>query len=197
MWIETGRTVKRRVLSLPFSSSYLQTVFVESHLAEYMYRNGHIGVSLLVFAPVGYWLVTVGEPEIALLTGALMVWLAMLPDIDHRLPVIEHRGVTHSLVFAVLVGGVFAAIGAVLSGAFSVAGVGLTTFGFLLGFLIVFAHLLGDTLTYAGVNYLWPFSRTFSFSLTRADNTAANYGLLGTGVLVTALWMGMAFGISV
>lgn len=160
-----------------------------------MYRNGHIGVSLLVFAPVGYWLVTVGEPEIALLTGAVMIWLAMLPDIDHRLPILEHRGVTHSLAFAVLVGGVFAAAGAVLSGAFSVAGVGLVTFGFLLGFLIVFAHLLGDTLTYAGVNYFWPLSRTFSFSLTRADNPVANYGFLGLGVLVTVLWMSVAFGI--
>lgn len=159
-----------------------------------MYRKGHIGVSLLVFAPVGYWLVSVGEPETALLTGAVMLWLAMLPDIDHRLPVIEHRGLTHSLLFAVLIGGLFALAGVVLEGAFSVAGVSLITFGFLLGFLTVFAHLLGDTLTYAGVNYLWPLQRTFSFSLTRADNMAVNYGLFGLGIVVTVARAAVAFG---
>ncbi len=160
-----------------------------------MYRKGHIGVSLLVFAPVGYWLVTVGEPEVALLTGAVMLWLAMLPDIDHRLPIIEHRGPTHSLLFAILVGGVFAGVGSLLEGAFSVAGVDLLTFGFLLGFLTVVAHLLGDTLTYAGVNYLWPLKGTFSVSLTRADNPAANYGLFALGIVVTAVWAVAAFGV--
>lgn len=159
-----------------------------------MYRNGHIGVSLLVFAPVGYWLVSVGEPEIALVTGVLMVWLAMLPDIDHRLPVVEHRGITHSLLFATVVGGAFAAVGWLLSGTFTVAGIGLTTVGFLLGFLIVFAHLIGDTLTYAGVAYLWPWQRTFSLAVTEADSTVANYGLLAGGVGVTLLWVGIAVG---
>jgi len=127
-----------------------------------MYRKGHLGVSLLVFAPVGYWLVTVGEPEMAMLTGAVMCWLAMLPDIDHRLPMIEHRGVTHSLLFVGLVGGVFGAAGVALSGAFSVAGVGLATFGFLLGVLTVGAHLLGDALTPAGVPLLWRFHGAFA-----------------------------------
>lgn len=160
-----------------------------------MYRRGHLGVTLLVFAPVGYWLVDLGEPAVALLTGVVMLWLAMLPDVDHRLPVIEHRGPTHSLLFAVLVGGVFAGVGTLLGGAFSVAGVDLRTFGFLLGSLAVFAHLLGDTLTYAGVNYLWPLPRTFSFSLTRADNTAANLGLFGAGVVATGVWTALAFGV--
>lgn len=160
-----------------------------------MYRKGHLGVSLLVFAPVGYWLVTVGEPEMAMLTGAVMCWLAMLPDIDHRLPMIEHRGVTHSLLFVGLVGGVFGAAGVALSGAFSVAGVGLATFGFLLGVLTVGAHLLGDALTPAGVPLLWPFPRSYSLSLTRADNTLANYGLFVSGIVVTGGWAVVAFGL--
>ena len=160
-----------------------------------MYRKGHLGVSLLVFAPVGSWLVGAGEPAVALLTGGVMLWLAMLPDIDHRLPVIEHRGPTHSLAFAALVGAGFAGVGVDLEGSFSVAGVGLPTFGFLLGFLTVFAHLLGDTLTYAGVNYLWPLPRTFSFSLTRADNATANYGLFVAGIVVAAGSMALSFGV--
>jgi inner membrane protein len=160
-----------------------------------MYRKGHLGVSLLVFAPVGYWLVTVGEPEAALLTGAVMCWLAMLPDIDHRLPVIEHRGVTHSLLFAALVGGLFGAVGTVLAGLFSVAGMSLGVFGVLLGVLVVGAHLVGDALTPAGVPLLWPLPRSYSLSVTRADNTLANYAFFVSGIAVTGVWVVVAAGL--
>ena len=47
-----------------------------------------------------YLLVAVGQPLAALLTGGAMLWLAMLPDVDHRVPGIPHRGPTHSLLFA-------------------------------------------------------------------------------------------------
>ncbi|MFC7041867.1 metal-dependent hydrolase [Halonotius sp. GCM10025705] len=160
-----------------------------------MYRKGHLGVSLLVFAPVGYWLVSVGEPEAAMLTGVVLLWFAMLPDIDHRLPVIEHRGVTHSLVFAGLVGGLFAVVGVALGDVFRVAGLGLGTFGFLLGFLTVGAHLVGDALTPAGIPLLWPLPRTYSLSVTRADNTLANYGLFGLGIAVTGGWVLVVLGV--
>jgi inner membrane protein len=159
-----------------------------------VYRKGHLGVSLLAFAPVGYRFVALGEPEIALLTGAVMCWFAMLPDVDHRLPVIEHRGVTHSLLFAALVGGLFGAAGVALGGAFSVAGVSLGVSGFLLGVLTVGAHLLGDMLTPAGVPLLWPLPRTYSLSITRADNTVANYGLFACGIIVTGGWAAVAVG---
>lgn len=161
-----------------------------------MYRKGHLGVSLLVFAPVGYWLVTTGDPEAALLTGAVMCWLAMLPDVDHRLPVIEHRGVTHSLLFTVLVGGLFGAVGTVLAGAFSVAGMNLGVFGFLLGVLVVGAHLVGDVLTPAGVPLLWPLPQSYLLSVTRADNTLANYGCFILGIAVTGVWAVAAFGLA-
>ncbi|ERH06477.1 MAG: putative membrane-bound metal-dependent hydrolase [Halonotius sp. J07HN4] len=169
-----------------------------------MYREGHLGVSLLVFAPVGYWLTTVGNPEAALVTGVIMCWLAMLPDIDHRLPVITHRGVTHSLLFAGVVGSVFGAVGAVLTDAFGVAGVDVSMFGVggadlgtsgvVLGVLTVGAHLLGDALTPAGVPLLWPFGRSYSLSVTRADSTLANYALFGGGIVVTGGWAIVAFG---
>ena len=162
-----------------------------------MYRKGHLGVSLLVFAPVGYTLSTLGYPALAALTGGVMLWFAMLPDVDHRLPVIEHRGPTHSLAFAALIGGVGAAIGLAAE---SVLGVGLPlplpAVGFAVGALTVLAHLLGDTLTPMGVNYFWPVStRSVSLSLTRADNRWANSGLFGLGLLVTAGWVAVVSGV--
>jgi len=162
-----------------------------------MYRKGHLGVSLLVFAPVGYTLVTLGFPVVAAMTGGVMLWFAMLPDIDHRLPMIDHRGPTHSLAFAALIGGVGATLG-VAAG--SVTGVDLPlplpVVGFGIGALTVLAHLLGDTLTPMGVNYLWPVpAQPVSLSLTRADNRWANSGLFGLGLLVTAGWVAVVSGV--
>lgn len=162
-----------------------------------MYRKGHLGVSLLVFAPVGYALSTLGYPAVAALTGGVMLWFAMLPDVDHRLPMIDHRGPTHSLAFAALVGGAGAAIGVAAE---SILGIGpplpLPAVGFAVGALTVLAHLVGDTLTPMGVNYFWPVStRSVSLSLTRADNRWANSGLFGLGLLVTAGWVAVVSGV--
>ncbi|SDY27975.1 inner membrane protein [Halobellus clavatus] len=159
-----------------------------------VYRKGHYGVSLLVFAPIAFVLLSFEQVDLAVITGAVMLWLAMLPDVDHRVPGIAHRGPTHSLAFAALVGAAFGGAGVVLSGALGdpltgvafVGGVSVGVLGFSIGALTVVAHLLGDALTPAGVNFLWPLSgRTYSLSLWTADNTVANYGLFAVGIFAT------------
>ena len=161
-----------------------------------MFKQGHLGVSMLVFGPVGYVLVARGAPVLAATVGFAMVWFTMLPDIDHRLP-IEHRGPTHSLLFAALIGGVGWAVGTALDTVVGpVVGMPLSTVGFGIGALTVGAHLIGDTLTPAGVPYLWPLSgRTFSLSLVGAGSRVANAGLFGAGLLVTAGWVAVALGV--
>lgn len=155
-----------------------------------MYRTGHYGVSLLVFAPVGAALVAAGRPVVAAVTGATMLWLAGLPDLDHRVPGLAHRGVTHTLAFALLVGLVFAGLGVAVGGRAGVA-VAPTTLGaagLALGLLTVGAHLLGDLLTPMGVALLWPLSdRRFSLDVTPADSRLWNYGLFAAGLFVTAV----------
>ncbi|MFB6089495.1 MAG: metal-dependent hydrolase [Halobellus sp.] len=160
-----------------------------------MYRKGHYGVSLLVFAPVAFVLLALDRGGLAVVTGGAMLWLAMLPDLDHRIPGIPHRGPTHSLLFAGLVGAVFAIVGVALSDAVGgslstvavAGGVSIAVLGFAVGALAVVAHLVGDALTPAGVNFLWPLSgRTYSLGLWRADNAIANYGLFAVGVFATA-----------
>jgi len=162
-----------------------------------MYQKGHYGVSLLVFAPIAFVLLVVDRADLAVVIGAAMLSLAMLPDVDHRIPGIPHRGPTHSFAFAALTGGVFGAVGIAvqttvdtgnaLDVATVVGGVSLAAGGFALGALVVVAHLLGDALTPAGVNFLWPLStRTYTLGLWRADNAIANYGLFAAGVFATA-----------
>ena len=159
-----------------------------------MYRPGHYGVSLVVFAPFGFALVVAGNPGLAAVTGGVMLWLAMLPDIDLRIPGLRHRGPTHTLVFALVVGTAFACLGVVIPHELDpVVQLGLGVFGFVVGVLSVLAHLAADLLTPAGVQLLWPVSqRRYTLGLVRADSPIANYALLVTGVVVAGAALGAA-----
>ncbi|MFB6167495.1 MAG: metal-dependent hydrolase [Haloferacaceae archaeon] len=152
-----------------------------------MYRTGHYGVSLLAYAPVGLALVLAGRPAVAVAAGAGVLWLARLPDVDHRLPGVPHRGPTHSLAFAALVGAALG--GAALVGSRALGFVnptGLAALAAAVGVFGVCAHLLGDVLTPAGVRLFWPVGPEFSVSLTTADSTRWNYGLFALGLGATA-----------
>jgi len=104
-----------------------------------------------------------------------------------------HRGVTHTLAFALAIGAVLA--GAVL--AFSQAGSSplpqedaatSVAFAFAVGTFGILAHLAGDVLTPMGVPLLWPFSsRKYTISLTRADSTFWNATFFALGVFATAV----------
>ncbi|MGM0591073.1 MAG: metal-dependent hydrolase [Halobacteriota archaeon] len=155
-----------------------------------MFRLGHYGVSLLAFAPVGFVLLVAGEGELAFVAGVVMLWLAMLPDLDHRIPGISHRGPTHTLAFALLVGATFGVVGAAMGGLVETT-IPLSAFGAFVGTVAILAHLFGDLLTPMGVALFWPLSsRRYSLRIARADNTVANYGLFALGIFVSAgaLW---------
>lgn len=158
-----------------------------------VYRTGHLGIALFVTATVGSLLVAAGAPSGALLTGLVLVSLATVPDVDHHLPLITHRGPTHSLLFAVLVGGALGGGGRLLirfggsnlsslllplDGVF---GLGIGRYGFLIGFLAIIAHLFGDVLTPAGVPLFWPAPTAYSLKLVQSDDLIRNYGLLVLG----------------
>ena len=157
-----------------------------------MYRHGHTGVCLLLYAPVAYAALVAGRPALAAAGFAVMVWLAMVPDLDMRIPVLTHRGPTHTLAFAVVfglacgAGGWLLGIELVRFGPRLLAG-----FGFLLGVLSVVSHLLADWLTPMGIAPFWPISsKRYSLSLVYASNAPANYLLLliGLGATVGVLW---------
>ncbi|WP_158055797.1 metal-dependent hydrolase [Halorussus halophilus] len=153
-----------------------------------MFRLGHYGVALLLYAPVGGWLLTTGNPSLAILGGAAVLWLTMVPDLDVRVPFVSHRGPTHTLPF---VGGVAALVwfGGTAAGLGSVA-LGPTdvrTFAAGVVALSLSAHLLADVLTPMGVAVLWPLSgERYSLSVAPADSTLANYSLFALGVAASA-----------
>jgi len=153
-----------------------------------MYRPGHIGAALLVYAPLGLLVLLVELPGLAVIGGVVSVSLASLPDVDHRLPLVSHRGVTHTLLFAIAVGLSVGAAGWLFGGALDVAtALQLAAFGSVVGTATVVSHLLADVITPMGIRPFWPVSgRHYTFSLTRADNLIANYLLLVAGSVAVA-----------
>jgi inner membrane protein len=155
-----------------------------------MYRNGHYGVALLVYAPFGFVLSAVGLVELGVGMAAIMVGGAMVPDLDQQIPGIDHRGPTHTVWFAVVAGLVVAAgVTAAFLGASGNLLVGgfLAVVGFLAGFLTIVAHLLADVLTPMGIRPFAPVAETtYTLEITNASNTLANYVLLGLGAVVAA-----------
>ena len=157
-----------------------------------MYRAGHYGTSLVAYAPVGFVLTALGVVELAVGGAAVAVAGAMIPDWDQRVPFISHRGPTHTVWFALLVGAVYAAIGAALGSSVGVAGVAL--FGLVggtVGVATIVGHLLGDVLTPMAVRPFKPMSSaSYSLDIVKAANPIANYALLVVGVAVVVAAVG-------
>ena len=168
-----------------------------------MFRPGHYGVALVLYAPFGCALLALGDPTAALAGGAGVLWLTMLPDWDSRLPFVSHRGPTHTLPFVALVAGLaWVAAEAVASavglaprlvgpaslGAVSLGSISLGAFAAGIAALSLLAHLAADLLTPMGVALLWPVShRRYTVSLTTADSAAWNYALFALGIFTTAV----------
>lgn len=148
-----------------------------------MHRKGHVGAALAAYAPIGGLLVAAGIDALAVAGGMVAFGLATLPDLDRRIPFVDHRGVTHTVHFAGAVGGLVGTAGA-LSGRSAGIGtaVALGGFGFLVGSVTVLSHVAADALTPMGVD---PFrtGRRRSLDVVRAANPIANDALLALGVV--------------
>lgn len=152
-----------------------------------MHRPGHIGAALIGYAPVGAVALAFDLSQFALIGGGLAVGLAMLPDWDQKVPFVDHRGVTHTVHFAALVGGLLAVAGALIGTSVGLASAALLSiFGFAVGFGTIISHIAADALTPMGVE---PFrnGRRYSFDLAKASNPIANYLLLGLGIAAVAI----------
>lgn len=152
-----------------------------------MYRDGHYGLALLVYAPLSFLLLTNGHLDYAVFWGGVLLCLSMLPDIDHRIPGISHRGITHTVWFAAFVGIVVYYLvllaGAVAPG-YDMLSTAEATGAFAAAAIVL--HIVGDSLTPMGIRPFAPLvDFKVSFGLFRSSNWYVNKGLLLAGIVAT------------
>ena len=144
-----------------------------------MYAVGHAGLTFLILSiamlPFDY-----DTGKIILI--AFAVGISSLPDIDLEWQKsgypIHHRGPTHSILFALIVGFLLGGLLWYGYGEMSWFGIGFTA-----GVLGILSHLIGDSFTYMAFKPLWPFSqREVGFKLVSANNRVVNegFGTIGT-----------------
>ena len=156
-----------------------------------MFPPGHYGMALALYAVVGFVLLKRGYVRDALSGGGIVLAYTLFPDLDGRVDFLVHRGVTHTLWFAVGVG-VFCAlvVSTSLRGRSRREAVSGALWAFFLGAFAVVAHLLADVINPWGVMPVYPVSPAlYSLDLVRATNDAANYAMFAGGAAVAiAAW---------
>lgn len=155
-----------------------------------MHRPGHYGASLVGYAPFASVLIALEYSVFALIGLGIALGVAMVPDWDQRIPLITHRGITHTVWAALTIGGV---IGVVALGVFGSL-IAAVTCG-IAATLSILSHITADACTRMGVRPFAPIVRTqykIPFYVLpfirnpRADSLIANYLLLGLGIVATA-----------
>ena len=161
------------------------------HLVEF---TGHVGAALAAYSPIAFVALQLGSSRLALVGAAVTVALASLPDLDLYGPGVDHRGYTHTVWLAGLVGlacaAAFALVGpdpfAIPEASSGTAHLG--TFGFAVGTAAILSHVAVDALTPMGVAPFAPlYRRRYSLGLTRSADPVANRRLLLLGLLTAAL----------
>lgn len=144
-----------------------------------MYKEGHAGLSFLLFSPFIFLFRSLGaDLTYILITCFLMVGLSSLPDLDLQWE-IKHRGITHTFLAGIIFGILFAVL----------IGYAYGTMGWFMGFIAGFggtaSHLLGDAFTFTKLKPFSPFSQKEigGFGLFRSDNESVNRAMLTVGVI--------------
>ena len=166
-----------------------------------MYLLGHLGAAAAAYVLVRRGVLGRRDPGPSPALVGLLA-LAMAPDVDHRVPGLEHRGVTHTVWFAALLGVAAALVAAAVANPPSRSSSSLhlpgraAVRGFAVGAGAVLIHLAADVVTPIGVRPLAPLSDAGgSLSLVSAADPRANAVMFAAGVaLVCADRWGAAAG---
>ncbi|MCU4924669.1 metal-dependent hydrolase [Halobacteria archaeon AArc-dxtr1] len=159
-----------------------------------MYREGHIGLNALLYSPVAVGLLVTGHVELAALGAVVAIGTSTLPDLDLVIPWIRHRGITHTVWFAVTVGLATGYLATFVP--LSYEPTVLFAFGALVGAGGILGHLLGDAFTPLGVEPFRPLSNShYTLGLFTAENWVANNVFLLVGAVALALSFNLWFGV--
>jgi len=159
-----------------------------------MMGEGHFGLTLIALSLIGLPF-GLGPDYSMVMIIIIGVALSSLPDIDLRTDKVHHRGITHSLLFAIIAGLIVGTIFGYLSG--FIWGI----IGFIGGFCGIILHLLGDVFTFHKFRPLYPFDAIIfkrkiylGFGLFYANNKSVNSGFFILGCMTCAFYLAYSLG---
>jgi inner membrane protein len=140
---------------------------------------GHAGLALLLFSPFSLIFRVIGaDLDTIFMLCLFMIVFSFLPDFDFTL-VIEHRGITHTLLFGLIIGFLLAIL---LGYSYSYLG---WFMGFVTGFGGIVSHLFGDLFTYQPFKPFYPLSnKKIAYGFFKSSNKTVNKGLFILGVVL-------------
>lgn len=163
-----------------------------------MHSKGHAGMSLFLSAPILAVFLYFDYLLLGLFFVGSVTLMPMIPDIDIKLQkyfnFINHRGITHTVQFAVVFGLIYASvIGGIL---YYIIGVEyiltlikpdsfiiILGVAFITGFSAILYHLIGDAFTPTGINFFSKSSEYgFTFDKFYAKNKVANESAIILGI---------------
>lgn len=177
-----------------------------------MLREGHVGVSLLLYAPFGFLLAMYASIELVVIAGAVVLLGGSAPDYDTKTRLVKHRGFTHTVWFSIIFGAIITVAAYYVPQVFGFAEFYSLTppevvlIG-LAGSFGVMTHLAGDVITPMGIRPFDPISprgvipfsiseKKYCYKLTKASDKTANWlaMVLGTGASGVAIQAALIFG---
>lgn len=159
--------------------------------------------AVLAYAPFGWWLSTM-YPSFALLGGVLAVVVGSTPDLLTGIGIPKRW--THSLGGSIAIGGLLAAGGwwfagniHIYAGRQLVTSLAATEYGFVIGLVSAFGHVLGSEMAGSEVQPLWPLVNQEGSVNVRSlvdlrKNEGINFvGSLGVAALISSIATVMIF----
>lgn len=147
-----------------------------------MHPEGHAGLTLIFFSLI---MIPFGLNENTIIVILLATALSSIPDLDMKLGGFRHRGPTHSLLFAIIVGFFFGILFFFGTKKILWFFIGCTS-----GFGGVVSHLVGDLLNPMRFKPFWPISnREFAFNICMADDRKMNRRLSILGGLTFIFYL--------
>jgi hypothetical protein len=159
--------------------------------------------AVLAYAPFGWW-ISGAYPSFALLGGVLAVVVGSGPDLLTRIGIPKRW--THSLAGSIAIGGLLAAGGWWFAGNIDIyAGRQLATslaaaeYGFMIGMVSSFGHVLASEVIGSEVQPLWPITNRHGSVNIRSlvdlrENEGVNFvGSLGVAAIASAIATAMIF----
>lgn len=172
-----------------------------------MHKEGHIGLTLTLLAPIVVIVGNAMSVPVAIVLALGAIGGSGLPDLDLQLPLLKHRGWTHTVWCAIVAGIIGATITIItlhqlpletylnISTETILFAGGLFGFGMAYG---VITHLIGDMITPMGIQPFHPVTpksiipltiskHKFVYEIANASNDKLNKGASAVGIISITL----------